>query len=160
MRQRKKIQELLRSDSLVVDLALEFVRRAGQHPGMNKQRSTQFLVAGIFGALMTSCAMFHHANERPVVGTWTNAVGTVWTIKADGTFDVDLTKDGKRDAWGTYTLAGETITLHGTGGFYPKGCRGKGVYRFKRDDDNLQFTFVSDSCKLRKKNVLLGWRKK
>ena len=104
--------------------------------------------------------MFENTGQPAVVGTWTNAVGTVWMIKADGTFDVDLTKDGKRDAWGRYALAGDTITLQGTGGMHPKGCKGKGVYKFKRDGDNLRFTLVSDTCKLRKKNVLLGWRAK
>ncbi len=127
---------------------------------MNNQRSIQFLFAGIFGALLTSCAMMENAGHPSLVGTWTNAAGTVWMIKADGTFDVDLNKDGKRDAWGNYTLAGDTITVVGTGGMNPKGCRGKGVYHFKRDGDKLQFTLVSDSCKLRKKNVQMGWHKK
>lgn len=104
--------------------------------------------------------MFENAGQPAVVGTWTNALGTVWMIKADGTFDVDLTKDGKRDAWGNYTLAGDTITVWRTGGMAPKGCRGKGVYKFKRNGDNLSFSLVSDSCKLRKKNVLMAWHKK
>ena len=81
-------------------------------------------------------------------------------IKKDGTFDVDLTRDGKRDAWGKYTIDGETITLSGTGGMMPKDCTGEGVYRFKRSGPELTFTLVHDSCKLRKRNVLLGWRLK
>ena len=104
--------------------------------------------------------MFENAGQPAVVGTWTNQLGTVWMIKADGTFDVDLNKDGKRDAWGNYTLAGDTITVWRTGGMAPKGCRGKGVYKFQRNGDNLNFSLVSDACKLRKKNVLMGWHKK
>ena len=81
-------------------------------------------------------------------------------IKDDGTFDVDLNKDGKRDAWGHYTVDKDTVTIVATGGLKPKHCEGKGVYQFKRTGDSLRFTLVSDDCKVRKKNVLLGWTKK
>jgi len=82
-------------------------------------------------------------------------------IKADGTFDVDLKHQGKRDARGTYAVEGDTVTLIRTGGINPKDCEGKGVYKFSRPDkDSLQFTLVSDACKLRKKNVLLAWHRK
>jgi hypothetical protein len=127
---------------------------------MNKRRSLELLLAGIFAILITGCAALQNMGQPEVVGTWTNAVGTVWTLRPDGMFEVDLTKDGKRDAWGTYTVEGDTITLQGTGGLRPKGCRGKGVYKFKRDGDNLRFTLVKDACKLRKQNVLMPWRAK
>lgn len=127
---------------------------------MNKQRSIQFLLGGTFVALLAGCAMFEKMGKPAVVGTWTNPAGTVWTIKADGTFDVDLDKDEKRDVWGNYALQGDTMTMQGTGGTNPKGCKGKGVYKFKAGHDKLDFTLVSDTCKLRKKNVLMGWREK
>ncbi|MEP6604051.1 MAG: hypothetical protein ABJB69_08900 [Spartobacteria bacterium] len=104
--------------------------------------------------------MFKHSGPSAVVGNWRNALGTVLLLKPDGTFDVDLTRDGKRDAWGKYSVEGDKITLIGTGGLNPKGCRGKGIYQFKRDDDSLRFTLVSDRCKIRTKNVLMDWRKK
>ena len=50
-----------------------------------------------------------------LTGAWTNSFGTVWTVKADGSFDVDLDRDGKRDAWGTYTVAGDVVTITGLG---------------------------------------------
>ena len=81
-------------------------------------------------------------------------------IKADGSFDVEMTRNGKRDAWGKYTIEGDTITIAGTGGLMPKDCAGEGVYRFKRSGPELTFTLVRDSCKLRKRNLLLGWRLK
>jgi hypothetical protein len=125
---------------------------------MKNQRVIQFLFAGTFIALLASCAMFE-TGQTGVVGTWKNQIGTVWMIKDDGTFDVDLHKSGKREAWGKYTLAGDTMTLWRVGGVKPKGCDGQGVYKFKRDGDNLSFTLVSDKCQLRKKNVLTAWHK-
>lgn len=111
--------------------------------------------------LLNACATYPKSGQAALVGNWTNSLGTVWMIKADGTFDVDLNRDGKRDAWGTYMVSGDTMTIHGTGGKVPHGCKGDGVYKFSRaDKDSLQFTFVKDSCKLRKKNVLLGWQRK
>ena len=88
-------------------------------------------------------------------------MGTVWTMRADGSFDVDLNRDGKRDAWGNTTFQGDTITIIGTGGNVPKGCANStGVYHFKRTGDSLHFTLVSDPCKLRVKNVTQDWTKK
>ena len=93
-----------------------------------------------------------------MVGTWTNSLGTVWTVKPDGTFDV---VGGKRHIWGNYTVAADTVTVQETGGNTAKGCKGPGVYKFSRTGDNmLSFTLVSDTCKERKKNVLLAWHKK
>ena len=41
-------------------------------------------------------------------------------MNADGSFEVDLNHDGKRDAWGTCKVEGDTITIVGTGGVVPK----------------------------------------
>ena len=92
-----------------------------------------------------------------LVGTWRNSLGTVWAIKANGTFDVDLTHRGRREAWGTWTVQGDQATFQRTGGINPKGCNGPGVYKFTRTGDSLQFALVSDKCKLREKNVLQPW---
>lgn len=118
-------------------------------------------VAGLV-LLLNSCALFYpDSGPDALVGTWTNSVGTVWTIKDNGTFDADLNHDGKRDAWGKYTVSGNTLTMVRVGGIKPKGCGGKAVYQFNRtSDDTLQFTLVRDACKLRKKNVLQVWHKK
>ena len=134
---------------------LEKFTRSGQHRGMKKQISVVLAVTA--AALLGGCAMFEQTGQSALVGTWTNSLGTVWAIKADGTFDVDLKHHGRRDAWGTYTVQGDQVTLHRTGGVKPKGCEGPGVYQFKRTDDTLQFTLVSDQCKLRQKNVLQPW---
>ena len=122
---------------------------------MKKHLSVFLTLASV--TLLGGCAMFQETGQSALVGTWTNPLGTVWAIKADGTFDVDLTHHGKREAWGTWTVQGDQATFQRTGGINPKGCNGPGVYKFKRTDQGLQFTFVSDKCKLRKKNVLQPW---
>jgi hypothetical protein len=136
---------------------LEKLSRSGQHRGMKKQVSFRIVLAGVVIALLGGCAWFQPTGQSALVGTWTNSLGTVWAIKADGTFGVDLKHHGKRDAWGTYTIQGDQITIQRTGGVNPKGCGGPGVYKFDRTDDTLQFTLVSDKCKLRQKNVLQPW---
>jgi hypothetical protein len=129
--------------------------------GMKTQRTFQLLLAGIVLMLINACATYPRSGQAALTGTWTNSLGTVWTCRADGTFDVDLNRDGKRDAWGTVTVSGNTATVQRTGGINPKGCNGPGVYTFTRPDkDSLQFRLVSDACKLRKKNVLLAWHRK
>ena len=128
---------------------------------MNLKFSSKLILASTFITLLGACAMFQKTTTPSLVGTWSNSLGTVWAIKADGTFDVDLKHQGKRDAWGTYTISGDQVTLQRTGGINPKGCDGPGVYKFSHPDkDTLRFTLVSDACKLRKKNVLLTWHRK
>ena len=127
---------------------------------MKTQRLLQVIVAGFVVVLIQGCATYPKSGPSAVVGTWTNSLGTVWMIKADGTFDVDLDKNGKRDAWGKYTVEADTVTMWRTGGIRPKGCDGKGIYKFVRSEDGLQFTLVSDTCKRRKANVLLPWHRR
>jgi hypothetical protein len=128
---------------------------------MKIQVSLRLLLAGIVVAIVAACATHPPSGAPALAGTWTNSLGSVWMIKGDGTFDVDLKHHGERDAWGTYTVEGDTVTLMRVGGVNPKGCEGKGVYKFNRPDkDSLQFTLVSDDCKLRRKNVTLPWHRK
>jgi hypothetical protein len=129
--------------------------------GMNLQVSLRLFLAVLGIAILGACATHPPFGASPLAGTWTNSLGTVWTLKADGTFDVDLKHHGQRDAWGTYTVAGDTVTLMRVGGINPKGCEGKGVYKFLRPDkDSLRFTLVSDGCKMRRKNVTQPWHRK
>jgi len=102
--------------------------------------------------------MFQESGQNALVGTWTNPLGTVWALKADGTFQVDLNKDGKIDVWGKYTVAGDTMTISEVKGKTPKACKHPATYKFTRNGDMLTFTKVSDACKLREKNVLAGWK--
>ena len=96
-----------------------------------------------------------------LTGTWTNSLGTVLTIAADSSFEVDLDHDGKRDAWGKNIVEGNRVTIVGTGGVVPKGCaNAKGRYNFARTNKTLRFTLIQDACKLRVKNVTLDWTKK
>ena len=112
-------------------------------------------------ASLGACATYPKSGQSALVGTWTNSFGTVWTIKSDGTFDVDLKHKGHRDAWGTWTVSGDQVTLQRTGGIKPRSCEGPGTYKFARTDkDSLQFTLVSDKCKLRIKNVTQPWKHK
>ncbi len=101
--------------------------------------------------------MFQETGPSALVGTWTNSLGTVWAIKADGTFQVDLMHHGKVDVWGKYTVTGDEMTMQEVHGKTPKACKGSATYKFNRTDSGLQFTLVSDKCKLRQKNVLQPW---
>jgi len=125
---------------------------------MKIQPSLRITLAGVLLLFLNACATNVPSGQGPLVGTWTNSLGTVWTVKPDGTFDV---VGGKRHIWGNYTIAADTVTVQETGGNTAKGCHGPGVYKFSRTGDNmLSFTLVSDTCKERKKNVLLAWHKK
>ncbi|MEY2440159.1 MAG: hypothetical protein QOI34_1544 [Verrucomicrobiota bacterium] len=124
---------------------------------MNTLSVVRVLVAGLVGLLVQGCASSPKTGASAVAGAWTNSVRTVWTLNADGTFDADVDHNGSRDAWGKYTVEGNVLTMWRVGGLNPKHCDGKGVYRFVRTADTLQFTLVSDSCKLRKQNMLIYW---
>jgi hypothetical protein len=125
---------------------------------MKKHVPRRIVFAATAIAILGGCAMFQGGGQSAIVGNWTNSMGTVWVIKADGTFDVDIMHHGRRDAWGSYTVQGDQATFQRTGGVNPKGCDGPGVYKFKRTEGRLQFTVVSDRCKLRQKNVLQPWK--
>lgn len=118
------------------------------------------VLIGIAIVSLNACAIFSRSGPAAIVGTWKNSLGTVWMIKANGTFDVDLNHDGNRDAWGNYTVSDKTLIISGTGGEVPKGCEGDGIYHFKRSGDDLRFTLLKDKCELRVKNVMLRWHRK
>lgn len=126
---------------------------------MKTQPFLRSLLTGVFLLFLNGCATNAPSAQGPLVGTWTNSLGTVVTYKADGTFDV---VGAKRHIWGNYTVAApDTVTFQETGGNTAKGCHSPGVYKFSRTGDNmLSFTFVNDACKERKKNVLLAWHRK
>jgi len=112
-------------------------------------------------ASLGGCATYPKTGQQALVGTWTNSIGTVWTINADGTFTVDLNHDRKPDVTGKYTVSGDSVTISDVHGKTPKACKGPATYKFSRPDkDNLQFTLVSDECKLRIQNVTQGWKRK
>jgi hypothetical protein len=120
----------------------------------------RILLIGIFSAVLSSCVTYPRSGSQALVGAWTNSLGTVWMINNNGTFDVDLNHDGKRDVWGTYSVEKDVITIQGTGGSVPKGCKGNAVYRFNRGMNTLRFRLVHDKCHLRMKNVMLVWHRK
>ena len=125
---------------------------------MKTQLSFRIIFTGILVALLSACATNAPAGRGPLVGTWTNSLGTLWTIKADNTFDV---VNPKRHIWGNITVAGDTVTIQETAGKAAKGCHQPGVYKFSRASaDTLMFTLVKDSCKERIKNVTLAWHRK
>jgi hypothetical protein len=124
---------------------------------MKKQISIVLALAAI--ALLAGCATFQETPQNSLVGTWTNGLGTVWALKADGTFEVALNNSNRPSVWGKYTVADDTITIKESRGSHtPRSCRGEGVYKFNRDQDKLTFSLVSDRCKLRMKNVLMPWK--
>jgi hypothetical protein len=126
--------------------------------GMKTQFFLRIIFAGVLLLLVNGCATSTQTGRGPLVGVWTNSLGTVWTIKADNTFDV---VNPKRHIWGNVTVAGDTVTIQETGGNAAKGCHGPGVYKFSRPSENtLAFTLVKDGCKERIKNVTLVWHRK
>jgi hypothetical protein len=80
---------------------------------MKPQHSLRIIFAGALIALMGACASMTPSGPAALAGTWTNSLGTVWTINADGTFHVMSAKP-KAEIWGTYTLARDTITVQET----------------------------------------------
>ena len=128
---------------------------------MKIQSFLRIILAGILVVLVGSCATTP-SGPAALTGTWTNSYGTVWTLNADGTFHVMATKP-KAEIWGNYTVAGDAITVQETRrvGPIPKSCKGPGVYKFSRPNQNtLAFVLVSDKCKPRIQNVTQPWTKK
>ncbi len=123
---------------------------------------TQFFfrvaLAGAVIALAGACAT-SSTSSKPVslVGRWSNSLGTVWLLKADGTFEVDSNKDGKTDISGNYIVSGNMITINELHGNTPKVCKQPATYRFELAGNELRFTLVNDKCKLRIKNVTQPW---
>lgn len=127
---------------------------------MKRQHTLRILLAVISVAVIAGCEAIP-TGPAAVAGQWTNSLGTVWTINADGTFHVTATKP-KAQAWGTYTVSGDTMTIQETRGkgAIPKSCKNPGVYKFSRPDANtLAFTLVNDVCKLRIRNVTQQWHR-
>ena len=108
---------------------------------MKTQLSFRIILTGVLVGLLSACATYPTSGPAALVGTWTNSLGTVWTIKADNTFDVVV---AKRHLWGNLTVAGDTVTIQETGGKPAKLCPGPGVYKFARTS---QDTLVSN-CRL------------
>jgi hypothetical protein len=125
---------------------------------MRLQNFHRIILAGILIVLASSCATTP-SGPAALAGTWTNSLGTVWTLNADGTFHVTATKP-KAEIWGNYTVAGDQITLQETRrvGPVPKSCKGPGAYKFSRSNANtLTFVLVNDVCKPRIQNVTQPW---
>jgi hypothetical protein len=129
---------------------------------MKLQGFSKVLLAVVAVFLLQACAITPPTTGiGALTGTWSNSLGTVWTMRVDGSFDVDLDHDGKRDAWGTCSVTGDTVTIVGTGGVVPKGCaKTTGSYHFTRTNNTLRFTLIKDACKERVNNVTLDWTKK
>jgi len=58
---------------------------------MKLQSSVRIILAVILVVLVSSCATTP-SGPAALAGTWTNSLGTVWTINANGTFHVTATK--------------------------------------------------------------------
>ena len=127
---------------------------------MKLQHSLRIIFAGALIALMGACATTPTSGPAALAGTWTNSLGTVWTLNPDGTFQVDLRKGGNPDVQGKYAVIGDTLTINEARGNTPKLCKQPATYKFNRMGNQLHFTLVSDKCKLRIKNVTQPWTKK
>ena len=79
---------------------------------MKRQHTFRILFALVLVAVIAGCETVP-TGPAALAGQWTNSLGTVWTINADGTFHVAATKP-KAQIWGTYTVSGDTITVQET----------------------------------------------
>lgn len=122
-------------------------------------KQVSLICALTVAVFFAGCAWFQEKPQSSVVGTWMNALGTVWALKDDGTFEVALNNSNHPTVWGKYSVTGDTLTIKESRGSHtPKSCRGEAVYKFERDQDTLTFTKVSDKCRLREKNLALPWK--
>jgi hypothetical protein len=131
-------------------------------PAMKLQQSLRIIFAGALIALTSACQTMTPSGPAALTGTWTNSLGTVWTINADGTFHVVATTP-KAEIWGKYTVTADMITIQETrrATAIPKNCKGPGLYKFSRPNANtLTFVLVSDICKPRIQHVTQPWTKK
>jgi hypothetical protein len=132
--------------------------QSGSIIAMKIPTSLRIILAGALLGALAACATYPKTGQSALVGTWTNSLGTVWMINADGTFTVELNKHDKPDVWGKYTVSGDMMTISEVKGKTPKACKSRATYKFSRTDaKTLSFTVVKDSCKLRKQNILAGW---
>src|SRR4029077_10337977 len=92
-----------------------------EHDGMKKPISVVLVVTAL--ALLAGCAMFQESGRSALVGTWTNSLGTVWAIKADGTFQVAPNNSNRVSIWGKYTVTGDTMNIQEVHGKTPKACK-------------------------------------
>src|SRR5207245_9926310 len=109
-------------------------------PAMKRHHSLLIVLAGALIVLMGACALAPTSGPAALVGTWTNTLGTVWTVNPDGTFQVDLDKNGKPDVWGHYTVSGDTLMINEVLGQTAKACKQPANDKFNRMDDQLHFT--------------------
>ena len=89
---------------------------------MKTQRLLQIFLVGIVLVLLNACATYPRTGSGALVGTWTNSLGTVWTINADNTFHVVA---AKRHIWGNLTVAGDTVTIQEAGGRPRKAAKAR-----------------------------------
>src|SRR5438477_13128298 len=103
---------------------------------MKLQNPLRIILASILVVLVSSCATTP-SGPAALAGTWTNSLGSVWTINADGTFHVMATTP-KAEIWGKYTVTADMITIQETrrATATPKQCKGAGLYKFSRPNAN------------------------
>jgi len=83
----------------------------------------------------------------------------VWAIKADGTFQVALNNSNRVNVWGKYTVAGDTMTIQEShGSKNAEGLQRSSHLQIQPQRRRVALHLVSDTCKLREKNVLLPWK--
>jgi beta-lactamase class A len=125
---------------------------------MKSSHLVRFTFVAMLALLLGACSSLPTMpwSKNQLAGTWKNSLGTVWTIKSDGTFTADV-HHAKIHASGTYKISGDTFTITETGAKVPQVCKGDAVYHFHRDGVKLHFTVVSDKCKIRKADVTKEW---
>ncbi len=83
----------------------------------------------------------------PIQGTWYWAsYGAYETLEADGTWSVQGSPGGSAYDWGTYTFEDGVLTFFNADDSYCPGAVAVWEVTFSEDGDELQETFVSETC--------------
>src|SRR5260370_42531366 len=111
-------------------------------PAMKLHPSLRIILAGALMIVMGACATAPTSGPAALVGTWTNTVGTVWTVNPDGTFQVELDRNGKPDASARYTVFGDSLTISAVRGKTPIPCKAPATCKCNIRGFQMHFTLV------------------
>jgi hypothetical protein len=127
---------------------------------MKLQRHGPAVFILLLGALfLSSCSSFHNpfAPKPDLTGQWKNRLGSVWTLRSDGTFKISY--GGHFVTTGSYEVRRDKMTLIHSGGKIPWDGTESATYRFKLDKKNLRFVLLHDTCLVRITNLSVKWKK-
>lgn len=109
--------------------------------------------------VLTGCSSLHNpfTHRQNLVGRWENRLGSVWDIRADGTFEMSF--KGRFATRGSYSIHKNQLTLLYTGGKIPWDGRDPATYRIKMDKNVVRFVVMHDICATRIANLSVKWKR-